>query len=75
MFRSFLDHPQANIFQQEVKSVRTVHYGIPYCLQRLSKNNYKRIFFNFKIFLEQAVVYLKHYVGVQYQSVTTFSNI
>jgi hypothetical protein len=38
---SFLDHLQANIFQQKVQSVRTTHYGIPYCLQGVRKNNYK----------------------------------
>ena len=33
MFRSFLDHHQANIFQQKVQSVRTIRCGIPYSLQ------------------------------------------
>jgi hypothetical protein len=41
MFWSFLDYLQANIFQQKVQSMRTIHYRIPYCLQGVRKNNYK----------------------------------
>ena len=47
MFRSFLDHLQVNIFQQKVQSVRTIRYGIPYCLQIMRTNNYK-VFLNLK---------------------------
>jgi hypothetical protein len=32
---------QANIFQYKVQSVHTIHYGIPYCLHGVRKNNYK----------------------------------
>ena len=48
MFRYFLDHLQANIFQEKVQSLRAIHYGIPYCSQGVRKkdykNNYKSLF-------------------------------
>ena len=44
MFRSFLDHLQANIFQWRVQSVSTIHYEIPYGLQGVRKATIKEFF-------------------------------
>jgi hypothetical protein len=52
-------------FPVEGKSVSTIHYGIPYCIQGVRKTIEKII--KFKIFVEHDVVYLKHYAGVNYQ--------
>jgi len=36
-FGPFLGHPQANIYLEKVLSARTIHYGIPHCLQIVRK--------------------------------------
>jgi hypothetical protein len=38
-----LDQPQANVYLQKALSVLTIHCGIPYCLQDVRKNVYKRV--------------------------------
>ena len=57
MFRYFLDILQANIFQEKVQSVYTIHYGTPYCLQDVCKSNYN----NFK--LETFIIVYAHPVN------------
>jgi hypothetical protein len=52
MFRFLPDHLQANIFQQKVQPVRTIRYGISYCLEGVRKNNYKA-FFKFKTLMNR----------------------
>ena len=42
-----------------------IHYGIPYRLQDVHKNNYKHFLSSNTV--EQDVVHLKHYAAVYYQ--------